>query len=129
LKIVKKQAMLSIYMEYKQAIILRTNLGMDKGKLVSQGAHASVASAYKTLQKNPEIFREWITCMKKIVLKVGSEKELLELKVKAAKAGLVVELIRDAGRTQIEPGSITALGIGPDTDDKVDSVIKDLKLL
>ena len=116
-------------MEYKQAIILRTNLGMDKGKLVSQGAHASVASAYKTMQKNPEIFREWIGSMKKIVLKVGSEKELLELKVKAAKAGLVAELIRDAGRTQITPGSITALGIGPDLDDKVDSVIKDLKLL
>ncbi|MFA5333430.1 MAG: peptidyl-tRNA hydrolase Pth2 [Candidatus Nanoarchaeia archaeon] len=116
-------------MEFKQAIILRTDLGMDKGKLVSQGAHASVASAYKTMQKNPEIFREWIGSMKKIVLKVNSEKELMELKVKAAKAKLVVELIRDAGRTQIEPGSITALGIGPDTDEKVDSVIKDLKLL
>ncbi|MFA5303500.1 MAG: peptidyl-tRNA hydrolase Pth2 [Candidatus Nanoarchaeia archaeon] len=116
-------------MEYKQAIILRTNLGMDKGKLVSQGAHASVASAYKTFQKHPEIFREWIGSMKKIVLKVSSEKELMELKVKAAKAGLVVELIRDAGRTQIEPGSITALGIGPDTDEKVDAIINDLKLL
>lgn len=116
-------------MEYKQAIILRTNLGMDKGKLVSQGAHASVASAYKTLQKNPEIFKSWIIHMKKIVLKVGSEKELLELKVKAAKAGLVVELIRDAGRTQIEPGSITALGIGPDTDEKISAITKELKLL
>ena len=116
-------------MEYKQAIILRTDLGMDKGKLVSQGSHASIASAYKTLQKNPEIFREWIGSMKKIVLKVNSEKELLDLKVKAAKAGLVVELIKDAGRTQITPGSITALGIGPDNDDKVDTIIKELKLL
>jgi len=116
-------------MEYKQAIILRTDLGMDKGKLVSQGAHASIASAYKTLQKSPEIFKEWIPCMKKIILKVGSEKELMELKVKAAKAKLVVELIHDAGRTQVEPGSVTALGIGPDSDEKIDSVIKDLKLL
>jgi PTH2 family peptidyl-tRNA hydrolase len=53
----------------------------------------------------------------------------MELKVKASKAKLVVELIRDAGRTQIEPGSITALGIGPDADDKIDLIIKDLKLL
>jgi peptidyl-tRNA hydrolase, PTH2 family len=116
-------------MEYKQAIILRTDLGMDKGKLVSQGAHASVASAYKTLQKNPKIFKKWINSMKKIVLKVNSEKNLLDLKIKAAKAGLVVELIRDAGRTQIIPGSITALGIGPELDEKVDVIIKDLKLL
>lgn len=116
-------------MEYKQAIILRADLGMDKGKLVSQGAHASIASAYKTLQKNPEIFKEWMSSMKKIVLKVASEKDLMELKVKAAKAKLVVELIRDAGRTQVEPGSVTALGIGPDTDEKIDAVTKDLKLL
>jgi PTH2 family peptidyl-tRNA hydrolase len=116
-------------MEYEQAIILRTDLGMDKGKLVSQGAHASVASAYKTLQKNPELFKAWIPFMKKIILKVSSEKELMMLKVKAAKAGLVVELIKDAGRTQIEPGSITALGIGPDIDGKIDDITKDLKLL
>ncbi len=116
-------------MEYKQAIILRSDLGMDKGKLVSQGAHASIASAYKTMQKNPEIFREWMGSMKKIVLKVSSEKELMELKIRAAKAKLVAEIIRDAGRTQVEPGSVTALGIGPDTDDKVDAIIKDLKLL
>jgi PTH2 family peptidyl-tRNA hydrolase len=81
------------------------------------------------LQKSPEIFKAWIPFMKKIVLKVNSEKELMELKVKAAKAKLVVELIRDAGRTQIEPGSITALGIGPDIDEHIDAVIKDLKLL
>jgi PTH2 family peptidyl-tRNA hydrolase len=116
-------------MEYKQAIILRTDLGMDKGKLVSQGAHASIASAYKTLQKNPEIFKAWIPFMKKIVLKVSSEKELMELKIRAAKAKLTVELIRDAGRTQIEPGSITAIGIGPDLDEKIDDITKDLKLL
>jgi PTH2 family peptidyl-tRNA hydrolase len=116
-------------MEYKQAIILRSDLGMDKGKLISQGAHASIASAYRTMQKNPEIFREWMSSMKKIVLKVASEKELVELKVKAAKAKLVVEIIRDAGRTQIAPGSVTALGIGPDTDEKIDAITRDLKLL
>jgi len=116
-------------MEYKQAIILRSDLGMGKGKLVSQGAHASIASAYKTLQKNPEIFKKWIPYMKKIVLKVSSEKDLMELKAKAAKAKLVVELIRDAGKTQVEPGSVTALGIGPDTDEKIDAIIKELKLL
>ena len=116
-------------MEYKQAIIIRTDLKMNKGKLVSQGSHASIAAAYRTLQKNPEIFRNWFSSMKKIVLKVNSEKELLDLKIKAAKKGLIVELIKDAGRTQIAPGSITALGIGPDLDNKVDEVIKDLKLL
>ncbi|MDD2678482.1 MAG: peptidyl-tRNA hydrolase Pth2 [Candidatus Nanoarchaeia archaeon] len=116
-------------MEYKQAIVLRTDLGMDKGKLVSQGAHASVAAAYKTLQKNPDVFKKWAGSMKKIVLKVNGEKELMDLKAKAGKAKLVVELIRDAGRTQIMPGSITAIGIGPDLEDKIDGITRDLKLL
>ncbi|VVB75249.1 Peptidyl-tRNA hydrolase [Candidatus Tiddalikarchaeum anstoanum] len=116
-------------MEYKQAIIIRTDLDMKKGKMVAQGSHASVGSAYKVFQKNPVIFKSWFGAMTKIVLKVSSEKELIELAEKAGKEGLVHELVHDAGRTQVEPGSITALAIGPDEEKKIDIITSRLKLL
>ena len=42
---------------------------------------------------------------------------------------LKCEIIRDAGMTQVEPGSVTALGIGPADDKKIDKITGKLKLL
>ena len=111
----------------KQVIVVRTDLKMGKGKLAAQVAHASVAAFLKAgfFAK-----RKWLRQgMKKIVLKVSSEKELLEIYRKAKKLKLPCELIRDAGLTQVEPGTITALGIGPAEDEKIDKITGNLKLL
>ena len=37
----------------------------------------------------------------------------LALAKQAAELGIVTQVIRDAGRTQIAPGSLTALAVGP----------------
>ena len=110
----------------KQAIIVRTDLDMGKGKLVSQGAHASIASF---LNASLEKRNNWISSgMKKIVLKVNSEKELIDIFKLAKKEKLTCEIITDAGLTQIE-SSKTAVGIGPDADEKIDRITGKLKLL
>ena len=116
--------------EFKQAIILRTDLGMGKGKMVAQGAHASLHAFQKTVEKNKEIAYAWEEegC-RKIVLRAASERELMTLFEKAKKAGLPVTYIRDAGATQLEAGTITALGIGPWKSEEIDEVTKHLKLL
>ena len=49
----------------------------------------------------------------KIVLKVNSLNELTEHYNKAKQAKLPCYLVVDAGRTQIESGSQTVVGIGP----------------
>jgi len=115
-------------MEYKQAIIIRNDLGMKKGKIASQAAHASLSAFLIAQRKDPKIIEEWIDYQKKIVLKVSSEKELLLLFEQLRKI-LPCALIKDAGRTQISPGSITALGIGPAKESDIDKYTKDLKLL
>lgn len=113
-------------MQLKQAIILRSDLGMGKGKLASQSAHASVDVLDKV---DKEKVREWKSQgMKKVVLKIGSEKELLELFMRA-KRELPCALIHDAGLTQVESGSVTAVAIGPAEESKIDKFTKELKLL
>ncbi len=114
----------------KQVIIVRTDLKMGKGKIASQVAHASVEGVLKTLKRNPLKLLRWRRDgMKKSVLKVNSEKELLEIKKLADKWGLTTALIVDAGRTQIEPNSKTCLAVGPDYEEKIDKVTGNLKLL
>ena len=110
----------------KQAIVLRSDLKMGKGKLVAQGAHASL-EALRKAGKNAGIW-ESEGC-KKIVLKVDSEKKLKSLSKKASENTLPFALIRDAGFTQIPPGTLTALAIGPAEDDKIDKITGKLKLL
>jgi len=113
-------------MELKQAIILRADLGMGKGKLAAQSAHASIEAMGKTDKKTVE---EWKSQgMKKVVLKVQSEKELFEL-FNSARRELPCALIKDAGLTQIESGSATAIAIGPAEESKINKFTKELKLL
>ncbi len=114
----------------KQVIVVRVDLKMGKGKIASQVAHASVDGVLKTLKRNPiKLFKWRREGMKKSVLKVNSEEELLAVKSRADKLGLTTALIIDAGRTQIEPNSKTCLAIGPDYEDKIDRVTGKLKLL
>jgi PTH2 family peptidyl-tRNA hydrolase len=111
----------------KQAILIRTDLKMGKGKIASQSAHASIAAFLKSDKETRE---EWIDeGMKKVVLKVSSEKQLNDFVKLAKKERIPSALINDAGLTQIEPGTVTALGIGPADNNKIDKITGKLKLL
>ncbi|MEM0057012.1 MAG: peptidyl-tRNA hydrolase Pth2 [Candidatus Geothermarchaeota archaeon] len=114
----------------KQVIIVRTDLKMSKGKIASQVAHASVSSFYETLKLKPEYAYEWLSqSQPKIVLKVNSLDELLKVKRKADELGAISVIIRDAGLTEIPPGEITCIGIGPAPKDLIDKLTEGLSLL
>ncbi len=113
----------------KQVILVRTDIRMGKGKTCAQVAHASLEAYKKALRERPEWVREWeAEGSKKIVLKVGSEKELLELYEKASKE-VPATIIRDAGLTQVPPGTITAAGFGPAPDEIMEKFFGHLKLM
>ena len=116
-------------MALKQCIIARTDIKMGKGKIAAQCCHASIEAFLKAQKKTPSIAEEWhATGMQKTVLKAGSEQELVEL-FESAKRLFPAALIRDAGRTQIEPGTITAVGIGPAEERELDKLTGKMKLL
>lgn len=110
----------------KQAIIARRDLGMGTGKLAAQVAHASL-QAYE--RADPNVREAWKQGgQKKIVLRVDSERELTDLKAAAGRAGLPNALVRDAGHTQLDPDTVTALAIGPAQENDVDAITGDLSL-
>ncbi|KAK2462073.1 hypothetical protein APHAL10511_006536 [Amanita phalloides] len=118
------------YMEpCKLVLIVRTDLGMTPGKVAAQCAHATLA-CYKTLmKKNPKLIQHWEhTGQAKITLKADSEEQLLELEAIAKSLNLCARSIQDAGRTQIEAGTRTVLGVGPAPVHLVNQVTGKLKL-
>lgn len=114
----------------KQVILVRTDLRMGRGKLAAQVAHASVQCFYITLKKKPELADEWIRRgQKKVVLRVPDYETALERYKKAVERGIIACIVRDAGHTQLEPGTLTTIGIGPDKEELIDEITGDLKLM
>ena len=70
----------------KQAMIVRTDLKMGKGKIAAQCCHGSIG-AYK--RTSPEKIKKWENeAYAKVVCKVGSLDELLEIKKQIAQRNI-----------------------------------------
>ncbi|MBS3138924.1 peptidyl-tRNA hydrolase Pth2 [Candidatus Woesearchaeota archaeon] len=110
----------------KQAILIRADLKLPKGKAAAQAAHASVDAVLKSDKKVIDTWRA--SGMAKIVLKVKDEKELVHLFQAAKEHDIVASLITDAGKTVVAPGTKTAVALGPDSDEKIDAIVGTLKL-
>ena len=116
--------------EYKQVILIRTDLKMGTGKKCAQSCHASLSSADLVRIKNKDVWKKWKnTGQKKVVLKISGMEELNEIVSNLEKKEILFFLVRDAGLTQLTPGTTTALGIGPALSKTLDKVTGDLKLL
>jgi len=115
-------------MAMKLALVVRTDLGMGRGKIAAQVAHAAVAAVLAN--GGSRDFSAWLAeGQPKVVLKVSSAEQLAEVVRGAVAAGLPVELIRDAGRTQVEPGTVTCSAVGPADSARVDALTGALSLL
>jgi peptidyl-tRNA hydrolase, PTH2 family len=103
---------------------------MGVGKISSQAAHAAVLGVENTRN----LHRDWVTLwmnqgQAKVVVKVKTLTELGKIKEEAEKLMLPVAVVHDMGLTQIEPGTLTCIGIGPAPCEIIDKVTQCLKLL
>lgn len=116
--------------KYKQVIVVRTDLGMSTGKLAAQACHASLGASEEVRIRSPRVWRAWLKeGGRKIVVGAGSKDELVEICKKARKLSIPRCIVTDKGLTEIPPGSITALGVGPESSNKVDKVTGNLPLV
>ena len=129
---------------HKQVIVMRKDLGMTAGKMVAQGAHASLGAIldqgeHRVVDGRPAIViylddprsAPWLLgSFAKIGARVESEAELLALHEKAKTAGIITTLITDAGLTHFGGvATTTAIAIGPDFKHVIDPVTSHLRLL
>lgn len=113
---------------YKLTVVTRDDLKLSKGKLCAQVAHAVLDCFMQ--QKDIRLTKSWLNeGGKKVVLKTKTLGELLDAADKATRAGLVTAIIKDAGLTEVKPGTVTCVGIGPDKEDRIDKITKKLKPL
>lgn len=120
---------MSDHYEYKQVIVMRKDLNMRKGKMIAQGAHASMMVV---LNFQTDIFvQKWLSQkFAKIVVSVDSEKELQEIHEKALTSGLRSFMIQDSGYTEFNGvPTNTCIAIGPAPAEWIDKVTGHLKLL
>jgi len=142
-------------MDPKQVIIIRTDTDpkMRKGKMVAQGAHASLAVAFQMLfgeygkrtweiNENKQVvkadveidmnspFYHWISRIFKKVVVGGTLAQMTEAYQAAKKAGIPCSIIEDAGLTEFGGKiTVTAVAIGPDDSEKIDKITGHLSLL
>jgi len=141
-------------MKTKQIIILRKDLNMRKGKMVSQGAHASMKVILDMMKSemmitspvdyyadkvevrtlalpNDSALKDWINgIFTKVCVSVNSEEELVDIYETAKSMGIPCSIIIDSGLTEFDGvPTKTAVAIGPYWEDKINEVTGNLKLL
>jgi len=114
---------------------------MRKGKMVAQGAHASMAAILNYGGKDDKgvhisfssksAINDWINGrFTKVCVSVDSEKELMEIYQAAVKAKLICALITDAGVTEFNGvPTKTCCAIGPEWSMRLTRLQGHLKLL
>jgi PTH2 family peptidyl-tRNA hydrolase len=117
-------------MDYKMVIVVREDLNLSCGKIAAQVAHAAVSCAFESRSSSTKTFNKWKReGAKKVVVKVADLDELLYVQKIAKSHKLTTCLITDAGLTEIIPGTVTCLGIGPAPNELIDPVTGKLSLL
>lgn len=126
-------------METKQVIVIRKDLNMRKGKMISQGCHASMAAVTKYMETDwlgpwqmfpTPAMKEWFNnSFTKICVYVKSEKELKAIYEQAVEKELPCSLIKDNGKTEFKEPTYTAVAVGPAEVEEIDEITGDLPLL
>jgi peptidyl-tRNA hydrolase, PTH2 family len=103
---------------------------MGRGKAAVQCAHAAVSAAEEARTHLHDWWKSWIDeGQMKVAVKVPDLGSVLELERKGRSKGIPVYFVKDRGLTQVPPGTITCLGLGPAPANLVDSLTGDLALL
>lgn len=127
--------------KYTQAIIVRKDIEIPKGKLAVQVAHASVGAYLQVdnmkldedcltnIEKIIELQDNWFNeGQRKIVFKVNNVDELYTIEALARELYIPSYLVEDMACTVFDYPTVTCIGLGPVSIEKMNEITKDLKL-
>uniref|UniRef100_A0A7S0RL38 peptidyl-tRNA hydrolase n=1 Tax=Pyramimonas obovata TaxID=1411642 RepID=A0A7S0RL38_9CHLO len=113
----------------KVAIVIPLDLPMTAGKLASQCAHAAVAHYKLSIRSGMDWVPNWEASGEKtVVLACDNSQMIPELIEKAQSFMLLTHVVRDAGLTEVAPGTVTCMAVGGPCN-HVDMVTRDLEAL
>ncbi|RYD64973.1 MAG: aminoacyl-tRNA hydrolase [Verrucomicrobiaceae bacterium] len=116
--------------ELKMWLVIRTDLTLTQGKFGAQVGHAFGRLYLHAARTVPALLSTYLADNEpKITVRVSSEAEMLRVEQEAQGAGIPCQLIRDAGRSEIEAGTITVCAFGPALRSGLPSFLKRLQLL
>jgi peptidyl-tRNA hydrolase len=100
----------------KLVLCVRADLKMSIGKIAAQCSHGTLGIYKRMLQSSPGVLAEWERSgEKKVVVKIDGPEQMEQLERRAIELGLPTHRVRDAGRTQVEPGTSTVFAVaGPE---------------
>ena len=115
----------------KMTVCVRNDISMSSGKVASQVAHACLQLATSSILEQQAIVREWQRSSneKIVVLQCDSLDGINAIENKAKEIGIPAATISDAGRTEVESGTITCIAVGPAYEDDIDNITGSLRLL
>ena len=120
--------MVSTADEPSMVLIARPDLKMSAGKLAVQCSHAAVSCTLNARKTHARLVERWKNAgARKICLRVDDLASLQRLAGQAQAAGLVTYIVKDAGHTEVPPGTVTVLGIGPAPRRAIDALVSELK--
>ena len=117
--------------------VVNTTLKMGKGKIAGQVGHAVETLIEDLIQKPTQEYINWKYSLRRKVVLKATESEIkvfLENAAKHDKSNKTINndsfiIVKDAGLTQIDPGSLTVLGFVPVEARNRPIFLKNLKLL
>lgn len=116
-------------------IVMRTDIGMSRGKMIAQACHAVEGLNLLLVQRLgiPNYMglkhRYRLGGSTKIALRCDDEATLIDCIHICEGSDIPVYVVRDAGRTEVEPDTATCLAFGPIARDEVPSKLRRMRLL
>ena len=110
----------------KMVLVVREDLGMSRGKVAAQCAHAALGGARRA---DASVIERWAGAGETMIVVAAPHGGLAALRDAASTAGLPHCLVADAGRTEVAPGTETVLAVGPGEVSRVDAITGRLRLL
>jgi PTH2 family peptidyl-tRNA hydrolase len=120
--------------DLKMVFLVREDLKLGAGKIAAQVAHAAVGLTEKINEKGKNYYKKALEYWsefgaKKIVLRAKDLEELKNVHKQCKKHKIPSIMISDAGHTQVDPGTVTVVGIGVEDSSKLDKITGGFKLM